>query len=367
MKEKKKCYYCGNDLIKKDIEGRERLYCNVCNVPIYENPIPATSAVVLKDDTVLLVKRGVEPHKGEWCLPGGFMELDETPEESCLRELKEETNLDGTSPILQGVYLSRNPFYNSVALIGYYVQSTEGEAIAGDDSTEVRYFPFDNLPDIPFRSHRKLLKDTMKNLSVFTTKKINDFGAYVITSGDHLKLTEEACKGGAKIIQLRDKEKTKDEILKLAIEMRMITKKTNTLLIINDYLDIALLSDADGVHLGQDDLSVAAAKKLAPTGFIIGKSTHSLEQAIEAVRERADYIGIGPIFKTPTKEHYKPIGKKVANDVISRVKIPIVGIGGINMENVDEIIELGLKNIAMVRAFQKNTKEVVSKLNRKLL
>jgi thiamine-phosphate diphosphorylase len=367
MKEKKKCYYCGNDLIKKDIEGRLRLFCENCNVPIYENPIPATSSVVLDRDSVLLVKRDVEPHKGEWCLPGGFMELNETPEESCLRELKEETNLEGINPVLQGVYLSENPLYTSVALIGYYIQNVNGKLKAGDDSSDAKFFRFDNLPKLAFKSHQKLLKETMKNLSIFTTKKINNFGGYVITSKEHLKITEEACKGGAKIIQLRDKKKTKDELLEIAKEMRKITRRTNTLLIINDYLDIALLSEADGVHLGQDDLSIESARKLSPGNFIIGKSTHSLKQALIAERERANYIGIGPIFQTPTKEHYEPIGIDVAKKVLSQVKIPIVGIGGINLNNSYELIKIGFKNIAMVREFQENTKETIKNINRQLL
>jgi ADP-ribose pyrophosphatase YjhB (NUDIX family) len=149
--------------------------------------------VVLDRDSVLLVKRDVEPHKGEWCLPGGFMELDETPEESCLRELKEETNLEGINPVLQGVYLSENPLYTSVALIGYYIQNVNGKLKAGDDSSDAKFFRFDNLPKLAFKSHQKLLKETMKNLSIFTTKKINNFGGYVITSKEHLKITEDAC------------------------------------------------------------------------------------------------------------------------------------------------------------------------------
>ena len=170
MKEKKKCYYCGNDLIKKDIEGRVRLFCNHCCTIIYENPIPATTAVVIKDDCVLLVKRGVDPHKGEWCLPGGFMELDEEPEEACLRELKEETNLSGSKPALQGVYLSRNPFYTSVALIGYYIPEVAGKLESGDDCDEAKYFNLKNLPKLAFKSHRKLLKDTIDKLTIKKNK-----------------------------------------------------------------------------------------------------------------------------------------------------------------------------------------------------
>jgi len=247
------------------------------------------------------------------------------------------------------------------------MQGVSGKLRAGDDCTEAGYFNFDNLPEIPFKSHRKLLKDTMKNLSIFKTKKINNFGAYVITSGEHLKITEEACKGGTKIIQLRDKKKSKKELLELALKMRKITKKSNTLLIINDHLDIALMADADGVHFGQDDLPINLARKMTPEGFLIGKSTHSFKQAIEAEKDGADYIGIGPVYKTPTKEDYIPIGIDTAKQVIGQVKIPVIAIGGINFNNVDNLVNIGFKNIAMVRQFQEDTKNIVIELNKLLI
>jgi len=195
-------------------------------------------------------------------------------------------------------------------------------------------------------------------------QKINSaFGAYVITSGDHIKVAREACEGGARIIQYRDKSSSRKDMLKLADRIREITKNFNSLFIVNDFIDIALLSGADGVHLGQDDVPLQRARQMVPDDFIIGISTHSLTQATEEEKSGADYIGIGPVFATPTKVNYSPIGLSVVKKVIVNVSIPIVAIGGLNLENLDGLIEIGCRNVAMLRAFQKNTSERVKKVN----
>ena len=144
-------------------------------------------------------------------------------------------------------------------------------------------------------------------------------------------------------------------MLVIAHKIREITRKYNILYVVNDYIDIALLSGADGVHLGQDDIAVSEARQMVPEGFIIGKSTHSLDQAIAAQKEGADYIGIGPVYATPTKKHYNPIGPVTVAKVIKAVDLPVVAIGGLNLKNMAELRSIGVKNIAMVRAFQKNT------------
>jgi len=189
------------------------------------------------------------------------------------------------------------------------------------------------------------------------------FGAYVITSGEHIKIARQACEGGARIIQYRDKSSSGKDMLRIADKIRAITKKNNSLFIVNDFIDIALISGADGVHLGQDDVPLARAREITPDGFIIGVSTHSLEQAREAEKKGADYIGIGPVFATPTKEKYDPIGLSTVKEVFRNVNIPLVAIGGINLKNLGELIEIGVGNIAMVRAFQKNAGEKVKEVN----
>ncbi|QTA90268.1 NUDIX hydrolase [Desulfonema magnum] len=156
---KKYCHFCSGHLIEKLWEGRVRLFCNHCNMPIYENPTPATCLVVPDNkDRVLLVKRSVDPKKGYWCLPGGFMELGETPEESALRELKEETGLSGEISSLLGVVSAPSALYDTILMLGYSVSPSFGTLIAGDDASDVAYFHSHELPEIAFDSHAKFIR-----------------------------------------------------------------------------------------------------------------------------------------------------------------------------------------------------------------
>ena len=379
MRTKNYCHVCGTGLTKKLIEDHERLFCPKCQYPVYENPIPATAAVVINENhEVLLVKRTVEPKVGQWCLPGGFVEMGESPEDGCLRELKEETGLEGEIHQWAGNIISESPVYQWVIVMGYSIKNVHGRLTAGDDCSEAVFFNPDTMPPIAFRSHREILKNVLEaprrgepinekflqggpGGTVFT-KRV-PLGAYVITSGNHIEITNRACSAGARILQYREKHASRQEMVKTAREIREITKKYGTLFIINDFIDIALIVEADGVHLGQDDIPIAEARKIVPAGFLIGRSTHSLEQAIEAEKQGADYIGSGPVFATPTKEDYIPIGIDTVKQVIETVRIPVVAIGGLNLDNIAELRKVGVKNFAMVRAFQKNTEEVVRKIN----
>lgn len=157
------CTVCGNDLMAKIIEGRTRAYCPACGWIAYENPLPCAAAFVKNEhEKILLVKRGVEPGKGKWALPSGFIELDETPEEACLRELKEETGLDGRIVRLLGVYSQASAVYKYVLIIGYEVE-TAGVLSAGSDSLDARFFPPRDLPVIAFPSHREMIHDGIKD------------------------------------------------------------------------------------------------------------------------------------------------------------------------------------------------------------
>jgi len=141
IQEKKYCLYCGQPFTQKKVEGRVRLFCTLCNVPYYENPIPASCLVVIDDEEkILLVKRSVEPYIGSWCLPGGFIELEETSEEAA-------------------IYSSQ---YYSVIVVGYLVKSYTGMLHPGDDVSEVAYFDHDQLPDIPFNSHIQFIQTYYK-------------------------------------------------------------------------------------------------------------------------------------------------------------------------------------------------------------
>jgi 8-oxo-dGTP diphosphatase len=125
----------------------------------YENPLPSSAAFVRNDrGEILLVKRGVEPGKGEWALPSGFIEVDETPAKACIRELKEETGLDGRIQRLLGVYSQKSSMYKNVIIVAYLVQA-DGILRPGSDSVSAEYFTPDRLPDIAFPSHIEILRD----------------------------------------------------------------------------------------------------------------------------------------------------------------------------------------------------------------
>jgi thiamine-phosphate pyrophosphorylase len=184
---------------------------------------------------------------------------------------------------------------------------------------------------------------------------MRDFKLYVITDerfhpGKNLfEVMEEAMIGGADIIQLRDKQSSKRAVLEKARQLRQLTKKYDVLFIVNDHIDVAIAVDADGVHLGQDDLPIKEARKLVGNEKIIGISTHSLEQAKEAEKSGADYIGVGPVFATGTKDDVvDPVTTQYVTEASQNVGIPFVAIGGIKLDNVDQVLKAGAKRICAV-------------------
>jgi len=152
------------------------------------------------------------------------------------------------------------------------------------------------------------------------------------------------------LIQLRDKISDKSHILSSALKLAKRLKKAKALFIINDYIDIAILSGADGVHLGQEDLPLKEARKLLGNDKIIGISCHNLGQALKAQKEGADYIGIGPVYPTPTKPGCRAIGLRVLRQLKGRIKIPYFAIGSINKRNIKEVAACGVSRIAVSRA-----------------
>jgi thiamine-phosphate pyrophosphorylase len=156
--------------------------------------------------------------------------------------------------------------------------------------------------------------------------------------------------GGAKIIQLREKELSKRELYGLSVKFREITRANNLLLIINDHVDIALACGADGVHLGQDDMPVRATRSIAPD-IIIGVSTHSEAEALAAKEGGADYVNIGPIFPTKTKQRAGGfLGTDKIRTISKNLDLPFTVMGGINLENIDEVVRAGAKKAAVVSA-----------------
>ncbi len=181
---------------------------------------------------------------------------------------------------------------------------------------------------------------------------IIDLG-YVPRLGDCSRIVEQMVTGGVDLIQLRGKGRLINELVNLASDIHEITARSDTPLIVNDHAEIAARVPVEGVHVGQDDDSIAVARQKAGRDLIVGKSTHSLAQAHTAKGEGADYIGFGPIFATPTKPDYTPIGLDNIGQVHLDVSIPIFCIGGINIDNLQQVIDAGAKRVVMVSALLK--------------
>lgn len=186
---------------------------------------------------------------------------------------------------------------------------------------------------------------------------VNDFGLYLIItkpSFSYRKIAETAVKYNVRYLQLREKSLSDREILKAAGEIMQVTRGTNTRFVLNDRADLAFICGADGLHLGQDDIRLADAKKICGEKVCrFGLSTHNLEQVKEAVQLKPDYIGFGPIFQTPTKAKPDPvIGTEHITEAVKLAGgIPVVAIGGIDGKNLISVLDAGARNVCMVRYF----------------
>ncbi len=164
----------------------------------------------------------------------------------------------------------------------------------------------------------------------------------------NLEVLEAVLAGGAKIIQLREKHWDKKDLYELAIEFRKRTRSQHALLIINDHVDVALAAGADGVHLGQEDLPIGAARKIAPE-LIIGASSHNLTEALKAEQDGADYVNIGPIFPTKTKANtVRFLGPEAIGEIGPQLTVPFTTMGGIHPDNIDRVLEAGARCVAMI-------------------
>jgi len=180
---------------------------------------------------------------------------------------------------------------------------------------------------------------------------IIDLGYVEACNAAHI--AAQMIEGGVDLIQLRGKNKLLGELVDLSAELHAFTAESSTPLIVNDHAEIARRVAVEGVHVGQDDDSIESVREKASREILVGKSTHSLEQARAAQREGADYIGFGPIFATPTKPDYAPIGVEEITHVHAEVNLPIFCIGGIDIDNLQSVIDAGAKRVVMVSALLK--------------
>jgi len=195
-------------------------------------------------------------------------------------------------------------------------------------------------------------------------------GIYVIldrqamAGRDEITIGEQVIQGGARVIQLRDKQASKSELLPIAQKLKDLCEKYSVLFIINDYLDLALAVDADGLHIGQKDLPLPIVRRALPVDKIVGCSVTTASQAIKAQSDGADYIAVGSVFPTKTKENATVVGVAGLRQIRQAVSSPLVAIGGINEDNISQVMAAGADSAAVISAVlgQEDVKRAVQQL-----
>ena len=196
-----------------------------------------------------------------------------------------------------------------------------------------------------------------------------DLSLYLVTDNSEneekfLKTIQEAILGGVSVVQIREKTAETLEFYNLALKVKEITTKYNVPLIINDRVDIALAIDADGVHVGQSDMPCDITRKLIGENKILGVSAATIEEAKKAEKDGADYIGTGAVFPTATKDDAASVTKKDLSNIAKSINIPVVAIGGITIENAEELKDTGIAGLSVVSAIMsaENPKKASEKL-----
>lgn len=186
---------------------------------------------------------------------------------------------------------------------------------------------------------------------------LKEWGLYVITDAglsggrSHTEVLREAIAGGATVVQLRDKGLTTRELVEEGQRLRSMTREMGALLMVNDRIDVALAVEADGVHVGPDDMPVAVARELVGPDRIIGASAGTVDEARAAQADGADYLGVGSVYATGTKaDAGEPIGPEGLACIAASASIPVVGIGGIAEDNAAEVISAGAEGVAVISA-----------------
>lgn len=203
--------------------------------------------------------------------------------------------------------------------------------------------------------------------------KAEDMRLYAVTAsmedGDALlEKVREAIAGGAGVVQLREKRMEDSALIELARRFAKLCREMGAISIINDRADVAALAGADGVHVGQDDLAAERAREILGPNGIVGVSAHSVEEALRAQAAGADYLGVGAAFATGTKADAKPIDHAVYQAITRSVRIPVVAIGGITEENIDQLAGMGLAGMAVVSALfgQADVKDAARRLRARI-
>ena len=197
-----------------------------------------------------------------------------------------------------------------------------------------------------------------------------DYSVYLVTDSrdkseeEFLAIIEEAIKGGTSIVQLREKTASTKDFYELALKVKEITSRYDVPLLINDRIDIALAIDSEGVHIGQDDMPADIARAIIGDEKILGVSASTVDEAVKAQKDGADYIGSGAVFPTSTKDDADSVSKDELKEIVNSIDIPIVAIGGITLENAQELKDTGISGFSVVSAIMSadNPKDASSKL-----
>lgn len=186
--------------------------------------------------------------------------------------------------------------------------------------------------------------------------KYVNYSLYLVTERSLLcgieleQAVEEAILGGTTLVQLREKNISTMEFYKIAVDIKKVTDKYNVPLIIDDRLDIALAVDAAGIHVGQSDMPCEIARELVGKDKIVGVSAGSVEEALKAQKDGADYLGVGAVFPTGTKKDATDVSMETLKEIVQKVNIPVVAIGGVSQDNVDKLADTGIDGISVISA-----------------
>lgn len=215
--------------------------------------------------------------------------------------------------------------------------------VGAEDFERWRFEVYDLEKQIVSKVLRQEKQGRVKGLYV-----ILDTG--VLRGRSEMDVAARAIRGGAGVIQLRDKIHPKGELIAMAVSLKRLCAENGVLFIVNDYLDVAMACGADGLHVGQEDLPVAEAHRLLPFDRLVGCSTHSVDQALQAQSDGADYIAVGSVYPTASKEKVEVIGLEALRQIRQEVSLPIVAIGGISRQNLGEVVRAGVDGVAVISA-----------------
>jgi len=330
------------------------------------SPQPGVGVVALRGDEVLLVRRRRAPAAGCWRFPGGLIEWGESSREAAAREVHEETGLRLRIRDVVDVFdvLPLSP--GDRAGVHYVVvdflaepEDPAAEPVAGDDAEEARWVPLGDLEG--YAPSEAMLRILGRALAMRARRaRLIDprlAGLYVITAANlrpgrtHQAVAEAAVRGGATVVQLREKEASTRELVALARDLRAITRAAGALFLVNDRVDVALAADADGVHLGVDDLPVREARRLLGPERLIGYSPETLAQLLTAEAEGADYLGVGDVFGTTSKpDAGAALGLDGLRRRVAATTLPVIAIGGITRERVAAVRATGAAGFAVIGA-----------------